>query len=675
MPHRSLSCLVLLAVGWFGSTLGAQSLSAIEEDLRAVPEQVAPEVINPLRTGPSAVRVSALIDGRTPALIGYNMGRHVPGNNVTAWLRYSEINTARHWWSQRSWPARPAVWPVADNTLARFERERAALRAAPAHGLAEVEDAIVADLGSPPVGTLGLHHSLSELRKNDIMPLVQMNHNTRLFPFDHDDGSPDWHGRWTYWRGIYLNALYLASTYGIERFQLFNEPDHPNSRHIPQDDYLRRLQLGSDALHAAVADAARATGRPLSLRHGAPVTAGLLVFEKRSGRPDTRDLETGWGELITRHIRDDFPGRGEDYRQLYNVYSFQAYSRDPGRLLSGIPRLRSLVATGNGGRELPLIVTEMNVSTAANFSRTEETLDSPAYYAPLGAISAAYVNAAVEEIYVFRLTQEPDSRREVKKNGTHLVGLDDPLQNIVATTRGAEVARLLARGFQGARPRFATPVLRGGLLHAAACVDETDRTHYLLLTNLDHAADTIPVDLSAWSLPAGSLVIAEEVSETHHGDIRTVLALPADGRFRLHVSPSSVTLLSVRPAVSGEAVAGPRVELDAAPGRLVIPALPPAITDAARVMLALRASPVDGSLRLQVRGGDGDPIRAEVLGHLLPTADADERLVDITRFVRAASGAPIVLQVVGEGSPESAPEEPPPSATLHAAELRVYPSR
>ena len=674
MSPTSVSRVVLIAAASFFHTLGAQSPSAIELDLRAVPDHVAPEVINPRRTGPSAVRASAVVDGRTPALIGYNMGVHRPGNNVTAWLRYAEINAARHWWSQDSWPARPSVWRAKENTLARFERARSDLRAAPSAGLAELEAAILADHDPLPPGTHGTHHSLSEMRRIGLTPLVQINHNTRRYPFHLEDGAPDWHGRWSYWRGVYLVALHLASTYGVERFQLFNEPDHPNSKHISQSEYVLRHQIGSDALHAAIADAGRDAGRPLSLRIGAPVTAGLLVFEKRSGRPDTRDLEVGWGELITRHRTDLFPGRGEDYGSLYNVYSFQAYGRDPQRLLEGIPRLRSLVAAGNGGKELPIIATEVNVSTAANFGRTSETLDSPSYYAPFGAIAAAYVNAGMDELYIFRHTQQPDSTGNVKKNGTHLVGLADPLQNIVASTRGAEVVRFLARGFQGARTRFAPPGLEGGLLHAAAAKNEIDRTHHLLLTHLDRQGDNIPVDLSAWDLPAGALVTAEEVSETHHGDLRHAFPLPADGRFSLTVSASSVTLVNVRPAVSGRVSATRPLTVDSRPGRLLAPALKD-LAPSSRVVLALRALPVEGSTRVQIRGGDGDPIRAEVLGHIIPTAVAGERLVDVTRHFIDAAGAPSVLQVVGEGSPASGPEEAPSPATVLSAELRIYDAR
>jgi hypothetical protein len=43
--------------------------------------------------------VSATVVGRTPAVIGYNLGENYPGSNVTAWLRYSETNGARIFFS------------------------------------------------------------------------------------------------------------------------------------------------------------------------------------------------------------------------------------------------------------------------------------------------------------------------------------------------------------------------------------------------------------------------------------------------------------------------------------------------------------------------------------------------------------------------------------------------
>lgn len=640
--------------------------TAADQDRQAVPDQVAAAVLAPARTGPSRLRVSNVKQGVTPALIGYNLGLQSPGNNVAPWLRYAEVNAARHWFDQGSWPKPPVPWAEADNRLETFLAARSALRATAAASMAEVEDAIRADQGPVAEGDFGAVHALSQLRQNGIEPLVQLNQNTRRFPFERPDGSPDWHGRWSYWRGVYLLASYLSENYAVSRFQLFNEPDHPASRHISQADYVRRMQIGSDAIHAALADSGARGGKNTTPRIGAPVSAGLLVFEKRPGRPDTRDAETGWGELITRLRKDDFPGRSADYGSLYNVYAFQSYGRDPSRILSGLPRLRESIAALNGGTALPLIVTEMNVSTAANFARTPETLDSPSYYAPFGAVAAAYVNAGIDELYVFRHTQQPQPDGSVKKNGTHLVAADDPLQNIVSSTRGAEVVRLFARGFRGARPRFLPPETEGGTLQAAACVDQSDGTHYLLLTALDRSPDNVAVDLSPWSLAAGSLVTAEEVSETRHGDVASLLALAPDGRLALQVAARSVTLLTVRPGVSGVPFA--RVELERpAPGRLVTPR-PQVGSDIRRAFLALRTSPV--ARPLQIRSAGANVTQTEIFGQIGAGLDGQTRLVDVTRALLLAPGKTLEFQIVE--SPEPASGEPARPAEILSAELRLH---
>lgn len=259
-PRLRTLCALALA---FCLSSAASAQTAADIDRLAVPEEVAAYVMQPDIAAALNLRVSAEPNGFTPNLIGYNMSVHEPGNNVSGWLRSSEINSARHWWSQKSWPAPPARWRNRDQTLDHFNQQRAQLRGDPRQELAALTRIIVADRGPPPPGTLGHLFSLSEMIKNDITPLVQLNHNTRTIPFDRPDGSPDWHGRWTYWRGVYLNAFYLAATYGVERFQLFNEPDYPNSEPISQTEYVRRLQIGSDALHAAIADVNQRAGRNL----------------------------------------------------------------------------------------------------------------------------------------------------------------------------------------------------------------------------------------------------------------------------------------------------------------------------------------------------------------------------------------------------------------------------
>jgi hypothetical protein len=589
-----------------------------------------------------AVTVSAVATGRTPAVIAYNMGENLPGSNVTSWLRYSEMNGARFWWSQDAWPADPPAWRDGPNGLARFESERTRLRADPlggadraAHGatIAQVYGGVTPEI-------VGHCYSLSELHRLGTEVLVMMGRSPRRVSFARADGEPDWFGRWAYWRGVYLNAFYLAEHYGVARFQLFNEPDHPNSLPLTQAGYLERLQLGSDAVQAAVADVNRVFGRSLQVQVSAPVSAGLMVFQARSGRADTRDAATGWGELIMRHRHDDFPGRGDASWPLFHTYAFQNYGRDPGRIATGLPELRGLIAGANGGTALPIIVSEMNVSTAANFSKTRDTLDTPSYYAAFGAVAAAYVNAGIDEIYVFRLTQNAyEGAGGVKKNGTHFIRADDPLKNILGSTKGAEAVRLLMRGFKGARVRFAPPVAASADVHALAAREAGTGAYSLLLANLK-SARTLAIDLRAWSLPAGALAVVDEVSVAHHGDVRQVQALPADGQLALPMAADAVTLLTIWPRLRAAPWVAAATRAEA--GRWQLPA--GALTEG-RQFLAVRAT-APATARVRVYGGTADPAHADLLGQITVGPAAGEALVDVTRYLTALRGNPAVFQFV-----------------------------
>lgn len=242
-PVFRLATLLALAMVF---PLSSAAQDAVEDEVPKAPAKTG------LAPAPSSVKVSGKPNGLTPHLIGYNLSDYDPGNNVSPWLRYNEINTGRSGWKGDAWPTVPARWEDADNTLARFESERDALRANPAEGLKDLTANILDEHGTPPEGTIGLLHHLSEMKKNGFTNLVQLNHTESKYPFERADGSPDWHGRWSYWRGMYLLGTYLGTTYGVERFQLFNEPDL--NKPISQADYLRRHQIGADALQCAFAD-------------------------------------------------------------------------------------------------------------------------------------------------------------------------------------------------------------------------------------------------------------------------------------------------------------------------------------------------------------------------------------------------------------------------------------
>ena len=611
-----------------------------------------------------AVQVSGEVVGHTPTYIGYVLGENRPGSNVSSWLRYAEINDARFWWPSTVWPASPAPWR-GENNLATFEAARVRLRRNPD---AEIDwkkfRADVAGVYGKPAGTIGDSFLLSELQKMGAAPLLMLSHPRDKYPFDRADGTPNWQGRWSYWRGIYASAFYLARTYGVERFQLFNEPDHNSNLDLSQSDFLRRLQLGSDAVQAAINDVNTLDSKTLRAQISAPVTAGMAVFAARPNRKDTRDAEIGWGELVTRAQNADFPGRSADNRGLFQVYAFQNYTRNPDSISTRLPGIIDSITKANGGAALPIAVTEMNVSTAADFAKTDETLDTPRYYAAFGAIASAYSNAGLDEAYIFRHTQTSNLGGAIKKNGTHFIDNADPLKNITGSTKGAEAARLWIRGFKGGKSRFAVPAGLPTDLSALAARDEPSGAVSLMLSNLG-AARTISLDLGAWKLPAGAFATIEEVSETHHGDLRQSLVLPATGQFSLPMTANSIALLTVRPTLSGAARGALPLSINGGTLRLETPV---AIASAeGQTLLAIQASARQTPLRVRVYGGAGAIAGAELLGQITLGSDSAEKLVDATRYLKSTADKAPIFQLVPDDARLNTQ-----AFTIGAAQLRVY---
>ena len=80
---------------------------------------------------------------------------------------------------------------------------------------------------------------------------------------------------WELWQHYYAQAFYLGRYFDVERYQMYNEPNHSNANGLTITNHLLRLQLVSDAIQL------RAGGRERALRQiacrresCAPVSAG-----------------------------------------------------------------------------------------------------------------------------------------------------------------------------------------------------------------------------------------------------------------------------------------------------------------------------------------------------------------------------------------------------------------
>src|ERR1700722_6923792 len=100
---------------------------------------------------------------------------------------------------------------------------------------------------------------------------------------------------WDVWQYYYQQAFYLGYAYGVERYQMYNEPDASGPTGT---NYLLLLQLASDGMQAGIADVNKMYGKSLTATMLAPVTAG----------GPTGTFPT-WGELVATNRHINFLGQ------------------------------------------------------------------------------------------------------------------------------------------------------------------------------------------------------------------------------------------------------------------------------------------------------------------------------------------------------------------------------
>jgi len=663
---------------------------------------LCPGLILLAATAAAAPRVIVLGNephGRTPAIIGYNLGDDLPGSNVGQWLAYSGANGVRFWW--KCFPLRrddAGAGGTEVRALEDLRRARATLRADPLDGGAidwsYFDAQVAAAYGGVVEGMAGDCYALSAVCEAGLRPLVMIDQKFERLRMFGADGSPDWRQRWQLWRNIYAQAFYLSRYYDVSDYEYINEPDHVSSARMTEADYLARLEVASDAVQCAVQDVDRRFGKALSASLGEPVVTGINVFHARSGRPDRRDAQVGWGELVMGARAQPWPLQSAEGERLFHDYNFHNYGRDPAPIYRLLPVLAAEIAAANGGRLLPIDVTEFNVSTARAFSSTPATLDSPGYYPAFGAISTAYINLGTHALYIFKMTQTAYfTAGSVKKNGMHLVDLLGRRQNILAATRGAEVARLVIRGFAGARDLLSPPPAASfdDSLSLAAAHDRASGDYTVLLSNTDpETGRQVELDLTAWPLPLGTGYLVQEVSAGVSGGVVAQGRLDSAGRkIRLSLPPASVELLTVESA-GAPGAATTDEPLEVAPGdganrpgwlsslgdQIVFEGagLRP-LAPGARVLLSFRARSdgADAADRIHIFGM---PVRAGapsarlhpepaapdaiwesamLLGQFAGATTQSVVQIDVTDYIRSARGGRVRFVLTPDPRPRSVP--------------------
>ena len=464
--------------------------------------------------------------GPTPEILAYNSGHFLTNSNTRGWWRYAGVNGARVFLSPSEIESSDDIAPVGDgvNSQAAFLARKAALRANPLN-LTYINWAGSAVFSNRyenndlyPNNHIKPNYTFREMRRLGIQICAQITASESRLPIT---SATDWPNMWELWQHYYAQAFYLGRVFDVERYQMFNEPNHPNANGLTIANHLLRLQLVSDAVQAALADVNALYGKTLSPRILAPVTSG-----------SADGSYAGWGESVVTNRHLNFLGQTDPNFSLIHVYDYHQYGSSPASFGSDLANLNALLGTDmTPESRYPTAISEFNTRTGATFDTMVETLDTPSEYARFGAICVNLLANGCNEFYCFKFSQterDPPTTYPVAKNAMHYVDNLNAPYNVGGINKAGEVYRLFNKAFAAGRSRLNSTKGSGATaFDVHASYDPVRERYYLFSAN--STASDVPIDfaLSNLPVPVGNRVLLEEVSEATYGAGQLWTSVPA----------------------------------------------------------------------------------------------------------------------------------------------------
>ena len=282
--------------------------------------------------------------GKTPRVIGVNSGHYMPGSNTTTWWKYAGVNGGA--FSPRPAELKTTTITASGGTASAARNcswsARDALRADPLNTEYINWPYFENNYANNDSALINYRYAYSELHDLGISPIATIQRSNGAYPFASASTAQGWRDRWEHWQHYYAQAFYLGKNFGVERYQIYNEPDH-SSQDISQEEYLERLQLASDAIQSALADVNQIYGKSLTPQVMAPVTAGASGDYLPKPGGDPRDDVTGWGQLVINNLHTNFLGQVDPNFQLVQTYAYQEYNHDGPRFAEELANIKGYV--------------------------------------------------------------------------------------------------------------------------------------------------------------------------------------------------------------------------------------------------------------------------------------------------------------------------------------------
>jgi hypothetical protein len=477
--------------GWFGAFLLLVSM---------VPGAVAGMLV-----------VQTNILGVTPVILGYNSGHFYPGSNTREWWRYTGVSGARVF----VYPS--VIEPTAGTTssgvtsASTYSNRLAAVRANPTSGTYigwsftnNYDSALSGDNNLVP------SYAFAALRQLGIQVVANITSGFSL------GSSTSWSSKWPIWRHYYAEAFYLARTYDVQRYQMYNEPNYSTPPSISEPQYLWQLQVASDAIQSAIADVNRLYGKSLVPLVLAPVTSGSADGSYSGASSD-------FGALVVTNRHLNQYEVVDPAFSLIQKYDYHQYDGLPTSFYTSLGNLHVLLTNAMAPEAAyPVTASEFNVYTGATFAtKTNDSLDTPADYSRFADIAAYLVQNRLEEGYCFKFSQTTSSSTgNPTKNGMLYVENNSSPYNIGGITRAGEVWRLFSKGLHPGQNRFGSASATGLPTSYQLSYDPIANRYYIFAANNSTSPLNWTADLTAWQIPAGNLVQVEEVSESCYGAVK-----------------------------------------------------------------------------------------------------------------------------------------------------------
>ena len=216
--------------------------------------------------------VQTNIVGSTPKILGYNSGHFYPGSNTREWWRYAGVNGVRVFINPTSIEPTAGTISGGVTSLTSYTNRLATVRANPTSGT-YIGWSFTNNYATELSGNNNIvpNYACAAWQQLGVQILACITCSSNTFTLN---GTNDWADMWPIWRHYYAQAFYLGRTFNVQRYQMYNEPNYGSPPAIAETNYLLRLQIVSDAIQSAIADVNRLYNKSLTPLVLAPVTSG-----------------------------------------------------------------------------------------------------------------------------------------------------------------------------------------------------------------------------------------------------------------------------------------------------------------------------------------------------------------------------------------------------------------